>query len=301
MYLTVNPVSTKTCSLNKKAFTLIELLVVIAVIALLMAIIVPALNLAKRKAASAVCLANVKNMALAWYTYQENNDGRVVSPNTTDVDINGNHADPSQPGWVANPIRPNGTMCNGGEGPNAPVTDEDEIRGIEKGALYDYLEAPNVYHCPADNQRQSKIDYSNIFRTYSSPRGLRNLKFSRITQPGMRFCFIEEAEGRNWNMGNWDFYNMDEDGFWEWRDPVGDNHGDSGVLGFCDGHAEVYKWQVPFTLGRVRFFHENDAVMGYGFGGLNDVYSRDDLALEAPLAENDSDIAYIAKGWVRRK
>lgn len=53
----------------KKAFTLIELLVVIAIIALLMSIIVSSLQMAKKKASVAVCLANVKNVGLAWYGY----------------------------------------------------------------------------------------------------------------------------------------------------------------------------------------------------------------------------------------
>ena len=52
---------------RRKGFTLIELLVVIAIIALLLAIIVPAVKMAKRKAASAVCLTNVKNLSVAWY------------------------------------------------------------------------------------------------------------------------------------------------------------------------------------------------------------------------------------------
>jgi len=64
---------------QRRAFTLIELLVVIAIIALLLAILVPSLSLVKRKAASAVCLVNFKNLALGWYMYQEENDGRLVS------------------------------------------------------------------------------------------------------------------------------------------------------------------------------------------------------------------------------
>ena len=61
---------------RRRAFTLIELLVVIAIIALLLAILTPSLSLAKRKAAAAVCLVHVKNLALSWYMYQEDNNGR---------------------------------------------------------------------------------------------------------------------------------------------------------------------------------------------------------------------------------
>jgi prepilin-type N-terminal cleavage/methylation domain-containing protein/prepilin-type processing-associated H-X9-DG protein len=283
-----------------RAFTLIELLVVIAIIALLLSIILPALNLVKRKAASAVCLTNAKNLSLAWFSYQEENDSRLVNPNPSTVKTDGTHDDPSYIGWVVNPIRPDGTMCLGGEGPTNPVTDEDEIRGIKKGALYEYLKDPGVYHCPADNQRESKDDGSKIFRTYSSPRAMKMVtRFTRITTPGMRFNFIEEAEGRNWNMGTWDFYNMAEHGYWEWRDPVGNNHGDSGILGFCDGHAEVHKWQTSYTLDRVEYFFANIGVRGYGLGGLLSAYPRGP-STGSPPADQDPDIAYVAKSWANQ-
>ena len=57
--------------LHFKAFTLIELLVVIAIIALLLAILMPALSMAKKKASTAVCLVNTKNLSLAWYMYAQ--------------------------------------------------------------------------------------------------------------------------------------------------------------------------------------------------------------------------------------
>lgn len=63
---------------SKKGFTLIELLVVIAIIALLLAILMPSLKMAKRKAAAARCLVNSKNLSLGWYMYQLDNDGWLV-------------------------------------------------------------------------------------------------------------------------------------------------------------------------------------------------------------------------------
>jgi len=51
---------------SKGGFTLIELLVVIAIIALLTAILIPALSVAKQQAGSSVCLMNEKQLVLAW-------------------------------------------------------------------------------------------------------------------------------------------------------------------------------------------------------------------------------------------
>jgi len=63
---------------RRRGFTLIELLVVISIIALLMAILVPALNRAKREAKTAICLSNLHQWGLAWKMYTDENAGYFV-------------------------------------------------------------------------------------------------------------------------------------------------------------------------------------------------------------------------------
>ncbi len=64
--------------MRKNAFTLIELLVVIAIIAILMGILMPALNIARDQAMRIHCISNVRSLTLGWLLYKDDNDDRLV-------------------------------------------------------------------------------------------------------------------------------------------------------------------------------------------------------------------------------
>ena len=269
---------------EKKGFTLIELLVVIAIIALLLAILMPSLQLAKKKAFTINCLTNSKNLSLGWFMYQQENDGWLVGGRT-------NKRYP----WIEDPIDETGTPLPGSRlrAASPPVTDEDEIRGIKAGLLFGYVKGHKVYHCPAD-RRKSLYDGSRVYVSYSIPRCLNaafpeeRKRFNQISMPSMRYNFVENADERNWNMGGSFPLGAPEytgDPEWAWWGPLAINHGDSSVLSFCDGHSEPHKWRDEFTKKRVHKLRDT-GTSSYG--------------IEKPPADQTEDIQYMAKGWATR-
>ena len=279
--------------MKTRAFTLIELLVVIAVIAILMAIIMPALHLAKQKASTTVCMSNTKNLSLGWFMYAGDNDGKIMSSEDTGTEPGNRFV-----GWIGVPRTENGTLC-GNTQTDPAVTDEDEIRGIKVGLLYPYVKEPKAYHCPGDKVRVSLYDKTRVFVSYSVPMCLygyphnqsntnqiRNI--NQITAPSTRYVFVEAAETRNWNashhfvMAAPEYTGLET---WGWWGPIAVNHGDSSVLGFCDGHSEVRKWRDPYTIDRV------DKLITTGATNYGQDY---------PPVDQTQDIEYMAKGWAYR-
>ena len=76
----LNPISTPRFTRPiKQAFTLIELLVVIAIIAILMSVLMPALNRARLHGKRAACMGNLRQLTMAWILYADANDDRIVA------------------------------------------------------------------------------------------------------------------------------------------------------------------------------------------------------------------------------
>ena len=117
-------------------FTLVELLIVIGIIALLVAILLPAITRAREMARRTVCLSNIRQLTTAWIMYASENRGRVCNcvveqlPPSGFVSLN----------WLDSYnvlIRP----------PPPPA------QVIPRGQLWPYLKNLNVYVCPDDPQQ----------------------------------------------------------------------------------------------------------------------------------------------------
>ena len=227
--------------MSKKGFTLIELLVVIAIIALLLSIVMPSLQFVKKQAEHAVCLSNLGNLSKAWYAYSGENDDKMVggTPALTS-------------GWVCLAQTKDGaSRASGSE-------IDEKIIGIRRGLLYPYLEDPKVYHCGGDKRWLEPPVITSFggkggYRSYSIPCGMNGIdwpeiiplkKHTNIQSPDSKYIFVEEMDGRGYNMGAWAIYSVQQ----QWIDPIAIWHNNFSSLGFADGHVESHRWFGEGTI-----------------------------------------------------
>ena len=239
---------------RRRGFTLIELLVVIAIIAILLAILMPALNRVKEQGKRAGCLANLKQLQLSWGMYADENDDRIVNgeafgggDGTAPIPSSGIHQ--GEQWWTGDDV---GDFWNG-----ISLAQPVQERAIRAGALYPYCKSVKLYRCPTGVRGEMRTytitDAMNGLRrdgTYSGNVGKRVdrtvlwiKRRAEISVPGpaQRIVFLDE--GRI-TPDSYATHYVNE----RWWDPPFVRHGDGTNVSFADGHADYWKYMGSKTL-----------------------------------------------------
>ncbi|MDH4239355.1 MAG: prepilin-type N-terminal cleavage/methylation domain-containing protein [Phycisphaerae bacterium] len=207
-------------------FTLVELLVVIAIIALLMAMLLPALERAREQGKRAMCLNNLRQLMIAWNLYADDNDDRIVNGNTSTGGFN-----PDGTCWVYWP----------GQG----ATIEERIQGIEDGLIFKYCPNVKLYRCTTglfgEVVTYAVVDAMNGYDAIPGAAGKIIRTRMEIRSPGGRAVFLDEGR---LSPASWTIWYDQE----RWWDQITARHGNGTNFSFADGRAEYWKWEDPRTI-----------------------------------------------------
>jgi len=269
------------------AFTLIELLVVVAIIAILAALLLPALSKAKVKAMVATDLSNQRQMTQGFHLYAGDNLDNMIS--MSDNPAGGNN-------WYTRPDSLTGITWP------AVSSDQDacvkyDLLGFRSASLVAYCANGEVIHCPADFRWKLLPPYF-AYRTYSGADGLNDFrKTTDLKHPADRFIWIEENDPRaitagpqnrtfGENLGTWAFQ-TDPDpsnnyAALTWWDTPAAFHTSSGTFSFLDGHAENHRWLDSATITLANY------QAGWGGG----TQSKAAMALQTGINECPRDLPW---------
>ena len=239
-------------ALQRCGFTLIELLVVIAIIAILAALLLPALGQARQRGLSVACMNNLKQLQICWHIYANDNDDSLP-PNLSVYNVNTGQPVSNDPDVLKL------TWCPG----NARA--DTNTANIEAGYLFPYNSSTAIYRCPADTAPVITLDGQTLniprTRSYNMSQSITGIpwfpylpinvpsfqKFSSIRNPDPSnlFVFIEVHEDGILDS----LFGIPWPGYYDdgtrWWDLPANRHFQGANLSFADGHVEHWRWKHP--------------------------------------------------------
>ncbi len=236
--------------LDKKGFTLVELLVVIAIIALLMAVLLPALNKAREMGKRIVCMNNIRQLTVAWNMYADQNNDKLVNTFTQTQGTAYNECDqcpdcPTGDPYIAKAKVPDDPAnfhfkelpwVGGAYWSYGKQLPQKAMKcALESGAIYKYIPDKKIYRCPTADKGEM-FTYNAMASMNGGDTGISPLKNrNQIKQTAKRVVFCDEGKVTPNIFAV--YYNQER-----WWDPPENRHSDGQIFSFADNHAEIWKW-----------------------------------------------------------
>jgi prepilin-type N-terminal cleavage/methylation domain-containing protein/prepilin-type processing-associated H-X9-DG protein len=253
---------------RKSGFTLIELLVVIAIIAILAAMLLPALSKAKVKAQAVNCMSLKKQLLTAWVLYAGDfNDTLAINNDWSQDMADGTHS------WVGGHPGAGGSLDWSSSSINTNVLYLTDDRVSSMGNYT--ARNPAVYWCPADTFL-SPAQVSAGFQLHRSrsvamngavgggdkkpapslnwPNFFFAKKMGELVVPGPSMSWVITDEHPDSIDDGILYANPDyADGIGQFTELPASDHANACGIAYADGHAEIHKWMDGRTIRPVTY------------------------------------------------